>query len=288
MKKFGIIVKVGSAEAAKLGSEIAAWLVTKECEVFTETTSPGAVSPATELAPKELAATVDNMVVLGGDGTMLHAARMLDGRKVPIVGVNMGGLGFMTAVTVDEAMPLLESVVAGTFNVEERMMLSVEHRRDGKLISTHRILNDAVVKSAAARLIRVETRINNEYVTTYRADGLIVATPTGSTAYALSSAGPILYPTIHSIIVVPICPFNLTNRPVVIPDWMSIDIKVCPEQENIVLIMDGQVDVNIVCNDLISIKRATESVYLVKYEGKSYFDILRERLMWEVKVDKED
>ena len=118
-------------------------------------------------------------------------------------------------------------------------------------------MNDAVVKSTIARLIRVETRINNEYVTTYRADGLIVATPTGSTAYSLSSAGPILYPTIHSLIVVPICPFNLTNRPVVIPDWMSIDIKVCSGQENIVLIMDGQIDVDIECGDLISLQPGT-------------------------------
>ena len=262
MGKYGIIIKAGSVEAAALGCKVALWLDSKGCEVFAEDTTGGAVKPAVEMSSVELAATVDKVVVLGGDGTMLHAARQLNGRKVPILGVNMGGLGFMTAVTVDEAMGLLESLVAGTFNLEERMMLSVEHHRDDKLLSTHKVLNDAVIKSTMARLIRVETRINCEYVTTYRADGLIVATPTGSTAYSLSSAGPILYPTIHSIIVVPICPFNLTNRPVVIPDWMTIDIKVCPEQDNIGLILDGQVDVNIECGDVVSLKRAEDFLCL--------------------------
>ncbi len=288
MEKYGIIIKAGSAEAAKLGCKVAGWLKSKGYEVFAEDTTGGAVKPAEELTPVKLGVMVDKLVVLGGDGTMLHAARLLNGRKVPIFGVNMGGLGFMTAVTVDEAMPLLESVVAGMFETEERMMLSVEHYRDDKLLSTHKVLNDAVIKSTHARLIRVETRINREYVTTYRADGLIVATPTGSTAYSLSSAGPILYPTIHSIIVVPICPFNLSNRPVVIPDWMSIDIKVCAGQENIGLMLDGHVDIDIQCDDVICIKRAVDSsVHLVKYEGKSYFEILRERLMWEVKVDED-
>jgi len=123
-------------------------------------------------------------------------------------------------------------------------------------------------------------------VNTYRADGLIVATPTGSTAYSLSAQGPILYPTIHSIIVAPICPFNLTNRPVVIPDWMTVEVTICPDQSGIDLVLDGQVDVKLECGDIIKIKRAKTSIDLIRYEGKSYFDILRERLMWEVKVDR--
>ncbi|MBI2399719.1 MAG: NAD(+)/NADH kinase, partial [Deltaproteobacteria bacterium] len=164
------------------------------------------------------------------------------------------------------------------------MLLHVEHTREDEVLCSHRVLNDAVIKGDNARLVRLETRINKEYVNTYRADGLIIATPTGSTAYSLSANGPILYPTIHSIIVAPICPFNLTNRPVVIPDWMTVDVTVSPDQHAVELILDGQVDMPLESGDVIKIRRAEESAYLIKYQGKSYFDILRERLMWEVKV----
>ena len=198
--------------------------------------------------------------------------------------VNMGGLGFLTATTVDEAYPLLERILKGDFVVEERMMLSVGLKRDGRAASTHKVLNDVVIKASDGRLVRLETRINREYVNTYRADGLIIATPTGSTAYSLSANGPILYPTIHSIRVAPICPFNLTNRPVVIPDWMTVDVTLIPDRMSVGLILDGQVDVGLEAGDVVEIRRAEASVYLVKYEGKSYFDILRERLMWEVKT----
>lgn len=286
MKRIGMVVKTGSPEAAGLGCEIASWIADRGGEVLVVESLKDVVRPARALKDEELADSIDLMIVLGGDGTMLYAARILDGRKVPIFGVNLGGLGFLTAVTADEFMAPLERIVDGECPVEERMLLSVELERDGTVISRNTILNDAVIKGTSARLIRMETRINREYVTTYRADGLIVATPTGSTAYSLSAAGPILYPTIHSIIVVPICPFNLTNRPVVIPDWMSVEVTLCPDQTNIGLILDGQVDMPISCGDLIKIKRADKSAYLVKYEGKSYFDILRERLMWEVKIEK--
>jgi NAD+ kinase len=156
-------------------------------------------------------------------------------------------------------------------------------RRGGKVVSHHRVLNDAVIKAQGARLILLKTSINKEYVTTYRADGLIIATPTGSTAYSLSAAGPILYPTIHSITVSPICSFNLTNRPVVIPDWMNVEVTIPEGQADVALTLDGQADVELEADDQVEIKRAEKSVYLVKFEGKSYFEILRERLMWEPK-----
>ncbi len=286
MKKMGMVVKTGNPDAVKLGSEIAGWFKEKGGVVYVDPALSGLITPAEEVRPEELKDLMDVMVVLGGDGTMLYAARLIDGKRIPILGVNMGGLGFLTAVTVDEAPSLLERIIKDDCTTEERMMLSVEVERDGEVVASHKVLNDAVIKGTVARLIRMETRINKEYVTTYRADGLIVATPTGSTAYSLSAAGPILYPTIHSIIVAPICPFNLTNRPVVIPDWMTVEVALCPEQTNIVLILDGQVDVGIKCGDNITIKRADESVYLIQYEGKSYFDILRERLMWEVKIER--
>jgi NAD+ kinase len=286
MKNMGMVVKVGNPEAVKLGCEIADWFKGQGCKVYVETALAELITPAEAVPPGDLKDTIDVMVVLGGDGTMLYAARLLDGSRTPMLGVNMGGLGFLTVVKLGEMYPLLERIVADDCTTEERMMLSVEVEREGTVIASHRVLNDVVIKGTVARLIKMETRINKEYVTTYRADGLIVATPTGSTAYSLSAAGPILYPTIHSIIVAPICPFNLTNRPVVIPDWMTVEVSLCPGQTNIVLILDGQVDVGIKCGDTVKMKRARESVYLIQYEGKSYFDILRERLMWEVKIER--
>ncbi len=292
MKKVGLVVKVSNPEAIKLADEIAAWVSEKGGEVFADRTLAGMVRlglagvPVNIVAPEKFPDLIELLIVLGGDGTMLHAARLLDGRKVPILGVNLGSLGFLTAITVKEVFPLLERIFRNDCVVEERMTLSVElKRKDGGLIK-HTVLNDAVIKGEAARLVRLETRINMEYVNTYRADGLIVATPTGSTAYSLSANGPILYPTIHSIIVAPICPFNLTNRPVVIPDWMTVDVAVSPDQSNVELILDGQVEVPLESGDMVRIKRAQASVYLIKYEGKSYFDILRERLMWEVKTNR--
>jgi len=284
LKRFGLIVKVSNPEAIKLAGRIAEWAAERNGKVFTDEGLALMIENVQAAKIKDLPDNIDVMIVLGGDGTMLHAARLIAGRKIPILGVNMGSLGFLTAITVKEVFPLIERIAKDDYIIEERMLLSVEHTRAGESLFAQKVLNDAVIKGESARLVRLETRINKEYVNTYRADGLIVATPTGSTAYSLSANGPILYPTIHSIIVAPICPFNLTNRPVVIPDWMTVDVTVSPEQEWVDLILDGQVHYELKSGDVVKIKRAEESVYLVKYEGKSYFDILRERLMWEVKT----
>ncbi|MEK7828167.1 MAG: NAD(+)/NADH kinase, partial [Deltaproteobacteria bacterium] len=216
----------------------------------------------------------------GGDWTMLFTARLIGEKKIPILGVNLGGLGFLTAITMEEIYPVLERVIRDDFETEERMMLNIEIHREGGRASKYTVLNDVVIKSQLARLISIEARIDKEYVTTYRADGIIVATPTGSTGYSLSAGGPILYPTIHSIIVAPICPFTLTNRSVVIPDWMTVEILLKADQGNVLLTMDGQVDLPLKGGDVVEVKRAEASTYLVKCPGKSYFDILRERLMW--------
>ncbi|MEE8575004.1 MAG: NAD(+)/NADH kinase [Thermodesulfobacteriota bacterium] len=289
MKKISIIAKISNPEAIKTAEAAALWLVGKGVEAYVENAIGDQVLSAKALAPEELTTEADAVLVLGGDGTILHAVRLAGGEGKPILGVNQGGLGFLTAITVDEMYPMLEKMLAGDFETEERMTFSVKVTREGNLISAHRVLNDAIIKGRGARLVLLETRINKEYVTTYRADGLIVATPTGSTAYSLSASGPILYPTIHSIIVSPICPFNLTNRPVVIPDWMTVDVTVRGAGEGgqieTFLTLDGAEDVALKSGDVVEIARAKESVYLVKSEGKSYFDILRERLMWELKVD---
>lgn len=284
MKRIGLVLKPDNPGAVKFANELSAWIVERGGKVFAGKDA-ARIPTAVAVAHDDLPEHIDILVVLGGDGTMLSAARLLDGKNIPILGVNLGGLGFLTAITVKEAIPLIERILKDDFKTEERMMLSVELLRGGKAVISRKVLNDVIVRGGAARLVRLEARINNEYVNTYRADGLIVATPTGSTAYSLSAAGPILYPTIHSIIVAPICPFNLTNRPVVIPDWMTVDVTVAPGQANIQLVLDGQAGVALDSGDVVKIKRADASVYLIRYEGKSYFDILRERLMWELKAD---
>lgn len=281
MKRIGLIVKSGSREALETAASVVRWVSQRGGAVYACHGFELDDKALAKVDPRAFSDNIDVLLVLGGDGTMLSAARLLDGRRVPILGVNLGGLGFLTATRATEMFPLLERVMNDAFVVEERMTLDVSVQRAGSTIIKHRALNDAVIKGASARLVRLETRINKEYITTYRADGLIVATPTGSTAYSLSAAGPILYPTIHSIIVAPICPFNLTIRPVVIPDWMTVDVTVSEGQNGIQLILDGQVDTGLDAGDIVEVKRSEASVWLVRYEGKGYFEILRERLMWE-------
>lgn len=281
--KLGIVAKMTNPEAIRLASEVASWLKERGIEVYGDTELAKRVDNIIACDRQNLAELIDSIVVLGGDGTLLYAARLIRGKKISVLGVNMGGLGFLTTVKVNEIYENLEKLIKGDYKVEERMMLSVVITREGKTYAEYKVLNDVVIKSRMARLLKLATRINKEYVTTYRSDGLIIATPTGSTAYSLSAGGPILYPTIHSIIVVPICPFNLTNRPVVVPDWMSVDVSVTADNAALDLTLDGQVDMPLRAGDGIEVKRAAESVYIVSGKGKGYFDILRERLLWEGK-----
>jgi NAD+ kinase len=277
--KVGMIVKMSNPDAVTLSYGIASWLKERGVAVHGDAELSRKVK---EVEPVEnLADASDVIVVLGGDGTVLYASRLIAGKPVPMLAINMGGLGFLTSVKIGEVYENLERVIKKDFSTEERMMLDVSAYRGDVKFYEYRALNDVVIKGKVARLVRMETRINREYVTTYRADGLIVATPTGSTAYALSASGPILHPTIHSIIIVPICPFNLTNRPVVVPDWMEVEVAITPENPRVELTLDGQVEIALEGGDRVAVKRADSCVYLIKGRGKSFFDILRERLMWQ-------
>lgn len=283
MESVGVVVKPNHPDAVVACREVTAWLSKRGVDVFADPNLAQEVDGATGRSLAEIVELVDLLIVLGGDGTILHTARLLKGRKPPILGLNLGGLGFLTAVKQADIYQALERAIRDEFEVEERMRLSVTVYRNGQEHATYDVLNDAVVKGTHSRLINLETRINEEYVNTYRADGLIVATPTGSTAYSLSSGGPILYPTIHSIILAPICPFNLTNRSVVIPDWMDIKVIIRGGENRPILTMDGQLDLPLEDGDAIDIKRSDSSIYLLKSPGKSFFGILRERLLWERK-----
>ena len=222
------------------------------------------------------------VVVLGGDGTLISVARLFSGKDVPIVGVNLGSLGFLTEVTVDELYPLLERCLKGDQRVSERMMLEVTLCRDGKEIETWHVLNDMVInKGALARIVDLETRINRHFLTTFKADGLIVSTPTGSTGYSLSAGGPIIHPVMSCIAITPICPHTLTNRPIVVTDDSIISITIASSyDEKIYLTLDGQVGFKLKQGDSLEVRRALKTTALVMSKERDYFEILRTKLKW--------
>jgi NAD+ kinase len=223
----------------------------------------------------------DLVVVLGGDGTLLSVARSIGASEVPVLGVNLGGLGFLTEITLDELYPMLAAVLAGKVEPTRRVMLSCQVERDGRAVAAHLALNDAVInKGAKSRMIELETSINGEYVTTFRADGLILSTPTGSTAYSLAAGGPIVYPTLGALVLTPICPHTLTNRPVVVPDDVSIQIVQATPDEDVSLTVDGQVGVQLQHRDTIVVRRAPHPLALIASPKRNYFEVLRTKLKW--------
>jgi NAD+ kinase len=201
---------------------------------------------------------------------------------VPILGVNLGSLGFLTEITLNELYPSVERCLAGDFEVSERMMLVASVERDGEVVETHRVLNDVVInKGALARIIDMETAVNGRYLTTFKADGLIVSTPTGSTGYSLSANGPIIHPELECISITPICPHTLTNRPLVMAGDARIAITLDSTiDEAVFLTLDGQVGVKLSCGDVVQISKSGHSTRLVQSRSKDYFEVLRTKLKW--------
>jgi NAD+ kinase len=228
-----------------------------------------------------LAARADLVVVLGGDGTLIHAARLLQGRSVPILGVNLGSLGFMTEIPRDELWQTLEDVLQGRFRTESRLKLSCRLWRKGQVIVEDEILNDVVIsKGALARIADYEMLIDGQYVTTYKADGLIISTPTGSTAYALSAGGPIVHPTLDGVVVSPICSHTLTQRPIVIPGDRVITVTLMSEFADVYLTLDGKAGHVLEPGDQVETQRSPNRVLLVRNPHLGYFAILRQKLRW--------
>jgi NAD+ kinase len=224
---------------------------------------------------------VDAVVVLGGDGTFLSVARSLEDLTVPVVGVNLGGLGFLTEISTASCFQEIEAILEGRFEIEERMRLEVLIRREGEDIFSQSVLNDVVIsKGALARILDLKTMIDGRYLTHYRADGLIVSTPTGSTAYNMSAGGPIVYPTTSAIILTPICPFALTNRPIILPPQVTIQVAFSDSGEHVTLTCDGQVGCALDSTDQILISVAPNPLRLIKTPSVDYFRILRTKLKW--------
>jgi NAD+ kinase len=220
------------------------------------------------------------IVVLGGDGTLLAAARVVAGREIPLLAVNLGGLGFLTAITLDQLYPELEQALRGEHRIGKRRMLDCELVRESQIIASYSALNDVVItKSMLARMIDLDAHVDNHFVAAYKADGLIISTPTGSTAYSLSAGGPIIFPSVAALCLTPICPHTLTNRPVIVPDTSVVQIM-CRGEEGSYLTIDGQVGEPISKGDRIVCRSSPNSISLVRPPKMLYFDVLREKLKW--------
>ncbi len=279
----GIISRPRREDIARVVPPLVAWLRSHDVKVVCDSETTGCIGAlAGDTQEREhLALCSDLLIVLGGDGTLLSAARMAAERKVPILAVNLGGLGFLTTVSQDEIYVILEEIFTGKHRVSERVMIEAEIVRNGSTIRRQIALNDAVLnKAALARIMDLELRIDGEYVTTYKADGLILSTPTGSTAYSLAAGGPIVYPIVEAFVVTPICPHTLTNRPLVIPDSAKIEIDFKAEDDAVFLTLDGQVGIELTRGDHIVVRKAQEKLFLVRPAKKTYFGILRSKLKW--------
>ena len=281
-RRVGIVIKPHWPEAREVLRQLIPWLKGKDCEVVLDIeTATLAGAEQTGLAKADVPRAADLVVVLGGDGTLLSVARLVESGEVPILGVNLGGLGFLTEITLDELYPVLGAVLSGNYRASRRMLLQVTVRRGEAPIAEDIVLNDAVMtKTALARIIELEVFVEQEYVTTYRADGLIISTPTGSTAYGLSAGGPILFPTMRALILVPICPHTLTNRPLVLPEEVGVQVVLNSENENVYLTLDGQVGFPLQYQDQVEVRRADREITLIVSPKKNFYEILRSRLKW--------
>jgi NAD+ kinase len=278
----GIIYKHHHDPAKEEAERLGEWFRERSIRVFSEEMDAKGSRNGTFEESSAIPNDVNWVVVLGGDGTLLGAARRVGRYGVPILGVNLGGLGFLTCIPLARMYPVVETMIQNGLGVETRVMLEARVTRDGREAIRFEVLNDVVInKGALARIIDLDVTINDNFLTTFRADGLIVSTATGSTAYNLSAGGPILYPTSESFVLTPICPFTLTNRPIIVPDRAVIDITLGKEsEETVILTFDGQVGFDLLHGDVVTIRKSNEKITLFKSPDHSYFEILRTKLMW--------
>jgi len=287
IKRIGVVVKPHQPDALQTLCRLTEWLSQRDIklvggpEIERERIEHETGCVVESIKEEALAKAVDLMLVLGGDGTMIATARMLGDIEVPVMGVNYGGLGYLAEFPLEELFSALEAILGGDYKVQERLMLAVELRRGEELITENRVLNDVVVnKSALARIIEIEAYLNNQFLNRFRADGLIVSTPTGSTAYNLSAGGPVIFPSMNAVVITPICPFTLSNRPIVVPDDAVIELCLKTEQEDVALTLDGQVGFPLKVEDRVVIRKSQTTFNLVQPASRNYFDVLRDKLRW--------
>jgi NAD+ kinase len=282
MTRVGVVAKTDAAQADGAVRRLVEWLATRSLPVLLDKETASLVADVSlpQTSRADLPGQVDVIVVLGGDGTLLSVARAVGDLGVPILGVNLGGLGFLTATTLEEMMPALEAFLDGQMVVEERMMLGARVRRSGASDREFFALNDVVImKSAMSRIIDLSVSVDGQLATAYRADGLIISTPTGSTAYSLSAGGPILFPTMDALVLTPIASHTLTNRPIVLPGTQRIQVTLLTNQE-VMLTLDGQVGFGLRERDSVEVAQAAPRIRLVRFPHKHFFSVLRTKLKW--------
>ena len=281
IKKVGLLFKRHDPRIRDILGELVPWLESRGVEVILDQESAQAYSHSCRASmPQELPAQSEVIAVFGGDGTLLHAARLVAGSGTPILGVNLGSLGFLTEVKLEEFRLAFEDLLSGDYTLESRILLGVEVQRRNQVLDRYLAVNDAVInKGALARIIELEVTVNSQLVSLIRADGLIVATPTGSTAYSLSAGGPIIYPTLAAFIINPICPHTLTNRPVVVPDDGTIEVCLT-RGSDVMLTIDGQVGRPLQQHDCLKVQKASSVIRLIQVRGNTFFKVLREKLKW--------
>jgi NAD+ kinase len=282
IRSAGIVCKPIKEMVAAVVPPLIQWLAARKIEALVDKDTEATIGSSDRgVAREEMGGKIDLLIVLGGDGTLLSAARALGSKQVPILAVNLGGLGFLTTVTLDELYPVLENVIAGKHKLSDRMMLEAEIVHDG-VRSEHQIaLNDAVAnKSALARMLDFDVHVDGNHVGRYRADGLIVATPTGSTAYSLAAGGPIIHPALDAFVITPICPHMLTNRPLVVPDTARVELDFAVSNEPVYLTLDGQIGFQLDAKDRVLITKSSNKVRVVSPPSMTYYEILRSKLRW--------
>ena len=281
IKKVGIIANIEKENIAGFAGALKKWLEDRSIKVSLEANIAAAIGGGGGFKLEDLASKVDLIAVLGGDGTMLRTARYVAQHPVPIVGINMGTFGYLTEVNLNETYVALELILKGDFLTEKRMMLDVKIRRGKKIIGSGIVLNDVVInRGNLSRIVELETAINNQYLTTYKSDGLIISTPTGSTAYSLSAGGPIVFPGKDLIIINPICPHTLTNRPIIFPENSDLQITLWSKESGATVTLDGQESYRINSGDVITIRKSKYYTRLVLSPHRSYGEILRSKLGW--------
>ncbi|HEX5482884.1 MAG TPA: NAD(+)/NADH kinase [Terriglobia bacterium] len=282
IQKVGITSKPRKPELKEIVPPLARWLQERNLEVLLDKETGANIETSDCcLTRNEIATQADLVVVLGGDGTLLATARAVGRRPVPILAVNLGALGFLTVITLEELYPTLEMVLAGNFRTEQRVRVLADVIRNQETIASFLALNDVVLnKGAIARVLDFDVRVDDQFVSTYKSDGLIVSTPTGSTAYSLAAGGPVIVPTVNAFIVTPICAHALTNRAVVLPDSVTVEVAMKSHQESVYLTIDGQVAIALRSDDLVRLKKASSFVELIQPPHKTYYEILRQKLKW--------
>jgi len=281
LTKVGVYAKKNHPDAEQLALDIYAQLKRDNVAVLLEDSLAEQIGQVNGYAGEDIPAQVDLIIVLGGDGTLISVARQIGELNVPILGINLGQLGFLTEVTRDELPEMLERLVRGDYHVSDRMMLDALIHRNGQVVGKYTVLNDVVInKGALARIIDLETYVDGQHLSTYKADGLIISTPTGSTGYNLAAGGPIIFPEINSLVISPICPHMLTNRPIVVWSKSIIEIKVRFEDDVVFFTADGQVGRKLLPGDLVEVRRSTARTRLVTSPSKDYFTVLRTKLSW--------